>query len=138
MHKSDDKPKMEKKSSEENVKSVALKFVEVINAGDSKALIKLQSEDFTLIDTGGDEFCGRDGWEGYFSAYPKYKIHVNNVLMSGNDVAILGKTTGSHVPSKLEEKETVLWTAKIRDSLVTAWQIYSDINEIKRKISDNR
>ena len=129
MFKSDDKSKMK----EEDAKSVALKFVEVINAGDSKTLVELQSEDFTLIDMGGDVFCGRDGWEGYFSTYPKYKIHVNQVLVSGNDVAILGTTTGSHIPSELEEKETVLWTAKIRDGFVAEWQIYSNISEIKRK-----
>ena len=98
MSKSDDKSKMK----EEDTKSVALKFVKVINAGDSKTLVKLQSEDFKLIDMGGDVFCGRDGWEGYFSAYPKYKIHVKQVLMSGIDVAILGKTTGSHVRPKVE------------------------------------
>ena len=55
----------EKKSMEQNAKSVALKFVEVINAGNSKTLIELQSEDFTLIDMDGDVSCGRDGWEGY-------------------------------------------------------------------------
>jgi len=82
-------------------KSVALKFVEVINAGDSGELIKLQTESFTLIDMAGDVFRGRDGWQDYFSSYPKYKIHVQHVLMSGNGVAIIGKTTGSHVPPEV-------------------------------------
>ena len=58
-------------------KSVALKFVEVINAGDSEALIKLQTEDFTLIDMAGDIFRGRDGWQGYFSAYQNTKSMCN-------------------------------------------------------------
>ena len=34
-------------------KSVALKFVEVINAGDSERLTKLQTKDFTFIDMEG-------------------------------------------------------------------------------------
>ena len=114
-------------------KSIALKFVEIINAGDSEELIKLQTEDFTFIDMAGDVFRGRDGWQGYFSAYPKYKIHVQHVLMSGKGVAILGKTTGSHVPPEVEEKETVLWTAEIRDGLVAEWRIYSDIKEAEKK-----
>jgi ketosteroid isomerase-like protein len=114
-------------------KSVALKFVEVINAGDSEALIKLQTEDFTLIDMGGNIYRGRDGWQDYFSAYPKYRIHVHHVLASGNGVAIIGKTTGSHVPPEVEEKETVLWTAEIRGSLVAEWRIYSDIEEAEKK-----
>ena len=116
---------------DQSPESVALKFVEVINAGDSDRLIKLQTEDFTLIDMEGDINRGRQGWPDYFSSYPEYKIHVHNVLTSGNGVAIIGKTTGSHVPPEVEEKETVLWTAEIQDSLVSEWRLYSDIEETK-------
>jgi len=124
---------MVKTGKRDNAKSVALRFVEVINAGDSKGLVKLQTEDFALIDMAGDVYRGRDDWRGYFSAYPKYKIHVQHVLASGNCVAIIGKTTGSHVPLEVEERETVLWTAEIRDGLVAEWRIYSDIEEAKGK-----
>jgi len=124
---------MGKGDEQDNPKHVALKFVEVINAGDSEALTKLQTEDFTLIDMSGDVTRGRQGWQDYFSSFPKYKIHVQHVLMSGNGVAIIGKTTGSHVSSELEEHETVLWTAEIRDDLVAEWRIYSDIEEVKKK-----
>ena len=111
----------------EELKSVALKFVEAINHGDSKALIKLQTEDFTLVDAEGGVFRGRDGWEGYFADYPKYKIHIQKVLTGGSGVAIIGKTTGSQVPPEIEAKETVLWTAEIRDDLVAEWRLYTDI-----------
>jgi len=124
---------MGKTDMKDNAKSVALKFVEIINAGDSEALINLQTESFTLIDMAGDIYRGRDGWQDYFSAYPKYKIHVQHVLTSGDGVAIIGKTTGSHVPPEVEEKETVLWTAEIRDGLVSEWRIYSNIEEAKKK-----
>ena len=120
-----------------NAESVAFKFVEIINDGDSEALIKLQTEDFVLIDMAGDVYRGRDGWQDYFSAYPKYKIHMQQVLTSGNGVAIIGKTTGSHVPPEVEEKETVLWTAEIRDELVAEWRIYSDIREAKEKMQES-
>ena len=128
---------MGKTDMKDNAKSVALKFVEIINAGDSEALVKLQTEGFTLIDMAGDIYRGRDGWQDYFSAYPKYKIHVQHVLTSGDGVAIIGKTTGSHVPPEVEEKETVLWTAEIRDSLVSEWRIYSDIEEAKKKAQES-
>jgi hypothetical protein len=124
---------MGKTDMKDNAKSVALKFVEIINAGDSEALINLQTEGFTLIDMAGDIYRGRDGWQDYFSAYPKYKIHVQHVLTSGDGVAIIGKTTGSHVPPEVEEKEIVLWTAEIRDGLVSEWRIYSNIEEAKKK-----
>ena len=112
------------------LKSVAMDFVESINNGDSEALIKLQTESFTLIDSDGGVFRGRDGWEGYFSAYPKYRMHVQCILTGGNGVAIIGKTTGSHVPPEIEEKETVLWTAEIRDGLVAEWRLYTDFRGI--------
>lgn len=124
---------MGKTDKQDDAKSVALKFVEVINAGDSEELVKLQTEDFALIDMAGKVFRGRDGWQGYFSDYPKYKIHVQHVLMGGDGVAIIGKTTGSHVPPEVEEHEMVLWTAEIRDGLVAEWRIYSDIEEAKKK-----
>ena len=111
----------------EKLKSVALKFVEAINHGDSKALIKLQTEDFTLVDAEGGVFRGRDGWEGYFTDYPKYKIHIEKVLTGGSCVAIIGKTAGSQVPPEIEAKETVLWTAEIRDGLVAEWRLYTDV-----------
>lgn len=120
------------------LKSVALRFVEAINARDSEGLVKLQTEDFTFIDMGGDVFHGRDGWQGYFSAYPRYKIHMQQILIGGNDVAIIGKTTGSHVAPEIEEKETVLWIAEIRDGLVAKWRIYSDIEEAKKKIQKSQ
>jgi len=113
---------------EEN-KSVALEFVEVINKGDSEALINLQAEDFILVDVDGGIFRGRDGWEDYFSDYPKYRIHIQKVLTGGNGVAIIGKTTGSQVAPEIEEKETVLWTAEIRNGLVAEWRLYTDIRE---------
>ncbi|UCG36832.1 MAG: nuclear transport factor 2 family protein [Candidatus Bathyarchaeota archaeon] len=111
----------------EKLRSVALKFVEAINNGDSKALIKLQTEDFTLVDVEGGVFRGRSGWKDYFSEYPEYKIHIQNALTGGSGVAIIGKTTGSQVPPKIEEKETVIWTAEIRDNLVAEWRLYTDI-----------
>ncbi len=118
--------------SEENI-SVALKFVEIINSGDSEALTRHQTEDFTFVDTAGDVTRGRQGWEDYFSSYKDYRIHVKQVLTGGEGVAIVGGTTGSHVPPEVEEHETVLWTAEIREGLVSEWRIYSDFEEARKK-----
>jgi hypothetical protein len=122
-------------SQKEESKAITLRFVECINRGDSKGLKALQTEDFTLIDMGGDAFVGRDGWEGYFTDYPDYRIHVKKILFCGNDVAIIGKTTGSHVEPRVEVLETVLWLADIKDGLVAKWQIYSDLDEAKKTAS---
>lgn len=113
---------------------VALKFVEYINGGDLEGLCSLMTDDFTFIDYRGKVERGKDtmreGFKGYFSEYPHYKIIVKKVLTGGAGVVIIGKTTGSHLPSEVEEKETVLWTAEIRDSRVAEWRIYADTDAI--------
>jgi ketosteroid isomerase-like protein len=114
---------------------IALTFIECINAGDADRLTTLMTEDFTFIDKTGNVTQGRERWD-YFDQYPHYRIHVQHILTSGNGIAIIGKTTGSHVPPEFEEKETVLWTAEIREELVAEWRIYSDIDEIKKKYSE--
>ena len=116
------------------LKSTALTFVETINAGDPEKLILLQTEDFTLIDMEGDVIRGRQDWSDYFEAYPEYTIHVHHVLRGGNGVAIIGRTTGSHILPEVEEKETVLWTAEIRGDLVSEWRIYSDAGQVEKTL----
>jgi hypothetical protein len=112
--------------------SVALQFVERINQGDLEGIASLTSEEYTFTDTAGRVyfFRGKDAikrsWDEYLSAYPDYKIHVHQVLIGGNGVAIIGKTSGSHVPPEIEEEETVLWVAQVLDGLVSEWRIYSD------------
>ncbi|MBU7033243.1 MAG: nuclear transport factor 2 family protein [Theionarchaea archaeon] len=110
---------------------IALRFVEYINEGDAEGLTTLMTEDFIFIDKAGETTYGRQRWD-YFSQYPQYRIHVKHILTSGDAVAIIGKTTDSHVPRELEEKEHVLWIAVIRNDLVSQWRIYSDIDEIKK------
>lgn len=137
MSKPEHQERVDPSAKAEALKSIALKFVEVINAGDSEGLIKLQTKGFTFIDMAGEVTCGRDGWPGYFSSFPNYKIYVQQLLTGGNGVAIIGKTTGSHVPPEVEEHETVLWTAEIRDGLVAEWRIYSNIEEAKKKVQES-
>ena len=82
----------------------------------------------------GDIGTGRDkmksGFEGYFSAYPAYRIPIEKVTRSGKDIAIVGKTTGSHISPEIETKETVIWIAKIEDNQVAEWRIFSDMDHI--------
>lgn len=111
--------------------SIVLKFVECINQGDLEGIALLTSQEYKFTDIPGRVYIFRgkesikQSWDEYLSAFPNYKIHVHHVLESGNGVAIIGKTTGSHVPPEIEEKEIVLWTAQIRDGLISEWRIYS-------------
>ncbi|MFQ5834037.1 MAG: nuclear transport factor 2 family protein [Candidatus Thorarchaeota archaeon] len=124
----------EESATSNGVKSVALKFVDCINAGDSIGLMALQTEDFTFIDYDGDAHHGRDSWHSYFRDYPDYKIHVRHLITSGNGVAIIGDTTGCHVGPDVEKKWTILWTAEARDESVAKWRIYSDVHEVRENL----
>jgi len=47
-------------------------------------------------------------------------------LQSGDSVAVIGGTTGSHVPPSIEANETLVWTAEVREGLIVEWRIYAD------------
>lgn len=120
-----------------NSEMITLNFIERINAQDADGLAKLMTDDFRFIDYEGNINEGqekmRKGFASYFSSYPKYKIIVEKIGQSGNDVAIIGKTTGSHAPPEIEAKWTLIWTAKIENNLVAEWRIYSDIEKWTKK-----
>jgi hypothetical protein len=115
------------------LKIVALEFVEAINSGDPERLIALQTENFAFIDMSGDIERGQQGWLDYFLAHPEYKIHVQHVLTGSRGVAIIGRTSGSHIPPDVEAEETVLWTAEIENGLVSEWRIYTDVEEARKR-----
>jgi hypothetical protein len=113
---------------------IALRFVECINNQDIEGLVSLMSAEFTMIAFEGNAETGRElmreGFQGYFTDFPEYKIHVSRVARSGDAIAIIGKTTGSHIPPAIEAKETVIWIAKVEDNLVSEWRIFSDLDHL--------
>ncbi len=118
----------------ERVKSIVLKFVDCINSGNSRGFMALQTDDFILIDYEGNITRGKSGWNDYFTAFPDYRIHVRHLITSGTGVAVLGKTIGSHVAPEVEEKETILWIAEVRNDLISEWRLYSDTMEIEQQL----
>ena len=124
-----------------NAEKIALKFVECINEQDLTGLVALMTEDHTFIGyEEGDVGIGREtmkeGFRGYFEDFPEYKIHISKVTRSGSDIAIIGKTTGSHIPPEIEAQETVIWIAKIRDGLVSEWRIFTDLERFLQDKQD--
>ena len=112
-----------------STQSIVESFVAAINAQDLNKLVELMSQDHTFIDNGGNVYTGRDrmkaAWESYFFSFPNYRIQVEFILPSGADIAVVGKTTGSHVSAEQEERELVVWTAKIADDLVSEWRVFA-------------
>jgi ketosteroid isomerase-like protein len=107
-------------------------FIDAINRGDVGRLTALMSPDHRLQVlqeppvTGRD--ANRDAWHGYVTAFPDYVIYPDRLAHRGNDVAVLGSTTGSHLglPDEEERQLTVMWRATVEDGLLTLWQIMED------------
>jgi ketosteroid isomerase-like protein len=115
----------------QDAKSIVLKFVEYVNSQDLEGLAALTADEFIFTDASGRvhkwdrEGAVQECWVGYFRPFPDYKIHAQQVLTGGDGVAIIGQTSGSHVPAEIEARSTVLWIAGLQDGLVSEWRIYA-------------
>ena len=105
---------------------VVLRYVEHVNAGQIEEVYNLTSEELCFIDIAGDTFHEREFMTNYMKAFPDYRIHISQALQSGRGVALIGKTSGSHVPPEVEEQETLVWTVEIAGGQITHWRIYAD------------
>ncbi len=107
-------------------------FIDAINRGDVGRLTALISPDHRLQVlqeppvTGQD--ANRDAWHGYVTAFPDYVIYPDRLVHRGDDVVVLGSTTGSHLglPDDEERQLMVIWRATVQDGLLTLWQIIED------------
>jgi ketosteroid isomerase-like protein len=107
-------------------------FIDAINRGDVDRLIALMSSGHRLqvlqeLPVTGRE-ANRAAWNGYVTAFPDYVIYPDRLVDRGDDVLVLGSTTGSHLGlSDQEERELkVIWRATVHDGLLMLWQIIED------------
>jgi len=113
--------------------SIVRRFVECINAADIDGIAALTAPTYTFTDMEGDVYVitgkasVRASWNEYLSAHPQYRILVDRVLRSGEGVALVGRTTGSHLSPGVEESELVLWIAELQNDRICAWRIYSTL-----------
>jgi hypothetical protein len=116
-------------------------FVERINRADVKGLLDIMTDDHELWIFG--EFDGRGkeqmekAWRGYFDLCPEYMIHICEIYEKDNTAIIVGRTTGSHLnlPRRKEFlDEPVIWTAKVRDGLVSEWALHLCNDETREKL----
>jgi ketosteroid isomerase-like protein len=107
-------------------------FIDAINRGDVDRLVALMSPDHRLQVLREPALTGReanrDAWVGYASAFPDYVIYPDRIVHRGDDVLVLGSTTGSHLGlSDQEERQLkVIWRATVRDGLLALWQVIDD------------
>jgi len=106
-------------------RTIIQRFVEHVNQGNIEGVNSLVSPDIVFTDIAGRVYREQEFMENYMREFPNYKIHVDHLFQGGDGVAIVGHTTGSHVPADIEEKEVLVWTAEVTDGLISEWRIYS-------------
>jgi ketosteroid isomerase-like protein len=107
-------------------------FIDAINRGDVDRLVALMSPGHRLQVLQESPLDGREAnrgaWDGYLTSFPGYVIYPDRIVHRGDDVLVLGSTTGSHLGlSDQEERQLkVIWRATVRDGLLTLWQVIED------------
>ena len=104
---------------------LVLRYIGYVNAGNREAVYALTHGEVRFIDIQGVSYQEREFMTNYMEAFPEYRIHVQTALHSGNSVALIGTTSGSHVPPEIEKGETLVWIAEASGGRISHWRIYA-------------
>ncbi|HMS64114.1 MAG TPA: nuclear transport factor 2 family protein [Ignavibacteria bacterium] len=123
------------------VLKTAISFLEKINKHDINGISELMSPDHEFMDSMGIIVKGKKGmikaWKGFFSWFPDYEITAMNTLLTDDSVGFFGVANGTFNNEKeiSSNKFTIpaSWRAKVKDGLITEWQVFAD-NEVVRNI----
>ncbi len=128
----------------DNSIATILRFIECINAHDVDALCDLMTDDHAFYDSQGNIERSRDhmrnSWIGYLAWFPDYTITVDEAIADADTVVVLGRAQGTYcVDGQLPEANRwqipAAWRAKVRNGLVSEWQIYADNEPVLRIMS---
>ena len=115
-------------------KLTALQFNEYINNQDIKGLsslmgvgfwVKVKKEPVWITDM-------INGWNRFFKEWPSYKNIFTRVESRDNLVILIGYAIWS---KDSKEEDHCIWTATIKDDLLSNWQIYEDTKENRTKLN---
>jgi ketosteroid isomerase-like protein len=127
--------------------SVIRFFIEKINDHDVEAMADLMDADHLFVDSLGHSFQGREmlrqGWTGYFTSFPDYRISYHDVFEQGDTVAIFGNAKGTlAVSGELLDTNSfqipAAWKAVVKDGLVAEWHVYADNHPVAAIMERNR
>jgi uncharacterized protein (TIGR02246 family) len=122
---------------------VAHGFVRAINRQDAEALAGTMTDEHRFIDSLGNAVAGREAvrkaWQGYFRMVPDYSIAIEETLVDGQVVLMLGMAQGTYSPDGRLRPENrwetpVALRAVVEDGLVAEWRVYADNEPIRRLI----
>ena len=93
------------------------------------------TEDHVFIDSLGHSVQGREkmraGWKDYFTLCPDYWVSHEEILQSGNLVAVFGSAGGTiaargELPPQNKWRTPAAWLAVVEKGLVKEWKVYAD------------
>lgn len=117
-----------------DIMMVALNFNVRINRRDLEGLVELMTEDHRFIDIPGEVHEGKDvmkkGWREFFTKFPDYRNVFTDVKVRNGVVVMIGYSTCSY--KQLDGPS--IWTAKIRNGLVSEWRVYEDTVSNRQKL----
>ena len=100
-------------------------FVDAVNARDIAAIDPMIHEDCRFIDSRGYRLEGRElcleVMGRFFEVEPEYRIHVETMSRSGEDVLLRGHVTARDPRLRL----ATLWRARSDEQQMREWQGYS-------------
>jgi len=123
---------------------IVKEYIRLINRGDTGGLGRLSSPQLRFFDATGARFrLTADGWRGYFSDFPDYRIRVQRILADGNTVAVFGSASGSfHGGSSVGRparwKFPAAWRAVVRAGRLLEWQVYCDVEPMLQSAGRGR
>jgi len=118
-----------------NPVETVLEFLNRINQRDVEKLAELMTEDHVFIDSLGQSVGGREkmraGWRSYYTFCPDYWVSHEEILQTGNLVAVFGSAGGTiaahgKLPPENRWRTPVAWLAIVEKGLVKEWRVYAD------------
>lgn len=92
------------------------------------------TDDHVFIDSAGAAVSGKSAclaaWRGFFNAFPGYHNAFDCIQMSGDVIAVSGRSFCSDP----RLAGPALWTAKLGDARIREWRVYEDTKETRRTL----
>jgi ketosteroid isomerase-like protein len=119
---------------------IARRFVDAVNARSVGVLSGLLSDDHVFIDAADTRVIGRDAnrqaWIAYFVLIPDYRINVEQMLESGDTVALFGSAEGTFAPDgKLRDSHRwqipAAWRFRVDRDRIAELRVYADNEPVR-------
>ena len=111
-----------------NPVETVLAFFDAINRHDPDQLAALMTEDHVFIDSLGACVRGREkmrvGWRSYFAMCPDYRVSHEDVLHTGNMVAVFGSAGGTI--REIRWQTPAAWRVVVNNGLIQEFRVYAD------------